>query len=88
MVLAHYTLLSAIWLAPAYAMNWEGHDAWFHDTAPFRAFYDGIPGPLVKPKPSCAQVRERHLANPYEQTALPGRNCVENTEPPPARPRS
>lgn len=62
-------------------MNWEGHDAWFHDTAPFRAFYDGIPGPIVKPLPSCELVSERHTVNRYEQTAIPGVNCVAPTGP-------
>lgn len=60
----------------AVAMNWEGHDAWFHDTTPFRAFYDGIPGPKVKPRPACDEVTARHEANRYEQTAIPGVNCM------------
>ncbi len=57
-------------------MNWEGHDDWFHDTAPFRAFYDGIPGPIVKPMPTCEQRRRQHDANRYEQTPIPGVNCT------------
>jgi hypothetical protein len=62
-------------------MNWEGHDAWFHDTTPFRDFYDGIPGPKVKPLPTCEAVTARHESNRYEQTAIPGVNCVEAAEP-------
>lgn len=76
-------LLPALFLhvENAGAMNWEGHDAWFHDTTPFQEFYDGIPGPKVKPLPVCDDVTARHKANVYEQTALPGVNCVETAAP-------
>ncbi len=62
-------------------MNWEGHDAWFHDNTMFGAFIEGVPPPIVKPLPTCAILRKRHLENVYEQTALPGRNCVEKIVP-------
>ena len=61
----------------AEAVNWEGKESWFHDTLPFEAFYEGIPGPLVKPMPSCDDRRQKHALNPYEQTAIPGKNCHE-----------
>jgi hypothetical protein len=66
--------------AKSFAMNWEGHDAWFHDTTPFREFYEGIPPPLTKPKPACATLRAKHAGNPYEQTAIPGKNCREEAK--------
>ncbi len=56
-------------------MNWEGHDEWFHDNSLFEAFTQGVPPPLVKPLLSCETVKQRHLKNTYEQTALPERNC-------------
>lgn len=61
----------------AFAINWEGHDAWFYDTAPFRDFYDHVPPPKLKPLPACAARREAHARNRYEQTAIPGVNCIE-----------
>jgi hypothetical protein len=61
--------------AKAWAMNWEGHNEWFHDTTPFRAFMEGVPPPLLKPQPSCAELAKIHARNSYEQTPLPGRNC-------------
>lgn len=59
----------------AFAINWEGHDEWFHDTTPFRAFYDGIPAPKVKPLPDCTARQAQYEKNRYEQIPLPGRNC-------------
>jgi hypothetical protein len=38
---------------------------------------EGVPPPLLKPLPPCAEVRLRHAENRYEQVALPGKNCVE-----------
>lgn len=65
----------------ACAINWEGHDSWFYDTAPFRDFYDHVPSPKVKPLPACDARRALHEQNRYEQTAIPGVNCIEAQPP-------
>jgi hypothetical protein len=65
----------------AAAVNWEGHDSWFYDTAPFRDFYDHVPAPKVKPKPSCESRRAAHERNRYEQSPIPGVNCIKQPEP-------
>jgi hypothetical protein len=57
-------------------MNWEGHSDWFHDTTLFQDFIEGVPPPIVKPMPGCKVLTQRHAANVYEQTPLPGLNCV------------
>jgi hypothetical protein len=62
---------------PAAAINWAGHDAWFHDTAPFQHFIEGVPPPLTRPLPSCEELRKRRKTNIYEQLPLPGQNCKE-----------
>jgi hypothetical protein len=62
-------------------MNWEGHDAWFHDTTLFGEFIEGVPPAIVKPLPTCEFVKQRHTENVYEQTPLPGKNCVEVIKP-------
>jgi hypothetical protein len=62
-------------------MNWEGHDEWFHDTTLFEKFIEGVPPALVKPMPQCAVVQLRHQLNVYEQTPLPGKNCVGTLKP-------
>jgi hypothetical protein len=56
-------------------LNWEGHDDWFHDPAPFHEFYDGVPPPKVKPMPGCAARQAAYDKNHYEQIPLPGVNC-------------
>jgi hypothetical protein len=38
---------------------------------------EGVPPPIKKPLPTCEMVRQRHAENVYEQTALPGKNCLE-----------
>jgi hypothetical protein len=76
LVVGLHTLTSVIWPASSGAVNWEGHDEWFHDNTLFDAFMEGVPSAIKKPKPSCAFMRERHAANTYEQTPLPGKNCV------------
>jgi hypothetical protein len=58
-------------------MNWEGHDDWVEDGVVMPDVREGVERPIVKPKPKCEAVRERHRRNVYEQTALPGVNCVE-----------
>jgi hypothetical protein len=73
-----YTLALAVWPHTVSAMNWEGHDEWFHDNSLFLEFMEGIPPPLLKPKPVCSAIRQRHIENVYEQTALPSLNCVED----------
>lgn len=62
--------------APAGAVNWEGHQDWFLNDAPFKAFTADLPPPLYKPKPRCAEMERAHAAEPAEQVPLPGINCV------------
>ena len=69
------------WCGPALALNWEGHDDWFHDTAPFREFYDGIPAPKTKPMPACSARQAAYDKNRYEQIPLPGVNCRPDAAP-------
>lgn len=64
-------------------MNWEGHDEWFHDTSRFSEFLEGVPPAIVKPRPKCAELAEKHKANSYEQVPLPGENCIEEKQPRP-----
>ena len=61
--------------APARAVNWEGHDDWFLDTALIEAFASILPPPLTKPMPTCAERDAKVRANAYEQVAIPGLNC-------------
>ncbi len=61
--------------SPANAVNWEGHQDWFHDAAPFSAFTEGVPPPLVTKTPTCAERAAQHAANTYEQVPVPGVNC-------------
>lgn len=69
--------------SPASALNWEGHEgAWFHDDTPFQAFIEGVPPPLVKPLPSCAEVARKYDKNRYEQLPLPGKNCIADKDAP------
>jgi hypothetical protein len=62
---------------PSFAMNWEGHEDWFNESVLMQDMLEGVPPPLVKPLPSCEELRKRHDKNRYEQVALPGKNCVE-----------
>jgi hypothetical protein len=59
------------------AMNWEGHDSWPEDMEVLENLREGVKPAIVKPLPDCKLLRVRHAANVYEQTALPGKNCVE-----------
>lgn len=61
---------------PAYAVNWEGHDEWFHDDMFIRRFTDSMPAPKVHPFPSCEARAAAHAANIYEQVPVPGLNCI------------
>jgi hypothetical protein len=61
--------------APALALNWEGHDEWFHDMALIEAFTQDLPPPIAKPMPSCASREALARGNPYEQIPVPGLNC-------------
>jgi hypothetical protein len=71
-----YTLIISLWPAPVLAMNWEGHEEWFHDNSLFQKFMEGVPPPIIKPIPLCRDVKKRHAENVYEQTPLPGKNCI------------
>jgi hypothetical protein len=62
--------------SPARAINWEGHQDWFHDSTPFEAFTEGVPPPIAKPKPTCAERARIRAVNVYEQVPVPGVNCV------------
>jgi hypothetical protein len=59
------------------ALNWEGHDRFFHEAQPIEEITEGVPPPIVKPLPPCAELRGKHETNSYEQVALPGLNCTE-----------
>ncbi len=70
-------ILPALLLAveKAQALNWEGHDDWFLDNAPFHEFFEGVPPPKVKPLPDCDARQSAYEENRYEQIPLPGVNC-------------
>lgn len=75
-------LAAVLWLGalcpqPVSALNWEGHDKFFHEAQPIEEITEGVPPPLTKPLPDCAELRRKHEANSYEQVALPGMNCIE-----------
>lgn len=61
----------------ALALNWEGHDNFFHEAQPLEELTEGVPSPKVKPLPICTDLRQKHAVNSYEQVALPGINCTE-----------
>lgn len=65
----------------AEALNWEGHDAWFYDTAPFQEFFENVPAPKPAARPSCDRRRAAYEINRYEQIAIPGVNCIETRKP-------
>jgi hypothetical protein len=77
-ILFAYTLLPGVWPSTVFAMNWEGHDEWFHDNSLFQKFMEGVPPPILKPTPLCSVLKKQHAENVYEQTPLPGLNCVED----------
>jgi hypothetical protein len=64
----------------ACAVNWEGHENFFHEAEPLPQLTEGVPPPKVKPKPLCADRRKHATQNPYEQEAIPGVNCVEGAK--------
>ena len=68
-------------VAPSYALNWEGHDDWLNESVLMQDFVEGVPPPILKPKPSCDAMRQRHVENAYEQVAIAGKNCVEEVVP-------
>jgi hypothetical protein len=63
-------------VSSARAINWEGHHDWLVDTPPFQDLIEGVPPPLLSPRPACADREKKHQDNPYEQTAIPGVNCM------------
>ncbi|MEZ5923686.1 MAG: hypothetical protein R3D57_04810 [Hyphomicrobiaceae bacterium] len=71
-------LLLAVLMAasPARALNWEGHDEWFHDVTPFRSFTDLVPKAPPGRLPTCEERAKRAAENAYEQVPLPGTNCL------------
>jgi hypothetical protein len=71
------TSSQAVLVAPSYALNWEGHDDWFNESVLMQEFVQGVPPPILKPLPTCAEMRKRQVENSYEQVAIPGGNCVE-----------
>jgi hypothetical protein len=75
LVFALGVLCLAVSGAPALALNWEGHDEWFHDMALIDAFTRDLPPPIAKPMPSCASRQAMARGNPYEQIPVPGLNC-------------
>jgi hypothetical protein len=61
----------------ARAINWEGHDDFFHEAVPLPRLTTGIETP--KPKlPPCSAREVAARDNPYEQQPLPGSNCIED----------
>jgi hypothetical protein len=75
-------LAAALWLGAlcpqqVFALNWEGHDRFFHEAQPIEELTEGVPSPRTKPLPDCTEMRRKHQANSYEQVALPGMNCAE-----------
>jgi hypothetical protein len=69
--------LGALWPLEVSALNWEGHDRFFQEAQPIEELTEGVPPPLTKPLPDCAELRRKHEVNSYEQVALPGMNCTE-----------
>ncbi|MFO1035019.1 MAG: hypothetical protein U1E15_13455 [Hyphomicrobiales bacterium] len=67
--------LAALAAAPARALNWEGHDGFFHEALPVPDFTDGVAPPKVKPLPLCEELEKAHATNSYAQIPLPGVNC-------------
>ncbi len=69
----------------AQALNWEGHETWFHEAAPIPELTDGIPTPRPQLLPSCESRAAATAKNSAEQVPIPGRNCwmsrekIENT---------
>jgi hypothetical protein len=69
--------LFIIWSAPAYAINWEGHEDWLEDSPPaleLQRHFDSRVAPLpeVPADPKC-QKREdvgKVQANPYEPVPM------------------
>ncbi|MEZ5776066.1 MAG: hypothetical protein R3D33_15580 [Hyphomicrobiaceae bacterium] len=80
LVLAAGLVLGSGLAAPALAINWEGHDEWFHDAAPFKSLTDLVAPLPPKRLPPCEERRKAAAANPYEQIALPGVNCTDPPE--------
>jgi hypothetical protein len=60
----------------AKAVNWEGHENFFHEAVPITELTEGVAAPLLKPMPTCEAMAERHKANTYEQVPIEGENCI------------
>jgi hypothetical protein len=72
------TVFAVLSLAPpARALNWEGHEDFFHEKIPIPELVEGIERPAPKPLPTCDLRKAKTQANPYEQQPLPGKNCIE-----------
>lgn len=67
----------------ALAVNWEGHENFFHEAVPLEEFTDSVPQPLLQPLPTCEERQKKHDENPFEQVPLPGQNCREQELIPP-----
>jgi hypothetical protein len=68
----------AVWgfVAPVMAINWEGKEGFFHEEIPLNELTEGVPKPIEKKKPTCAEMSEKRKENPYEQVPIEGVNCV------------
>jgi hypothetical protein len=69
---------AALWIgvAPAWAINWEGKEGFFHEEIPLNELTEGVPKPIEKEKPTCTEMAEKRKDNSYEQVPIEGVNCL------------
>lgn len=70
-------LVLAIIPAQSWGMNWEGHDDWLEHQNHAQKLRSILPKPRTSDLQSCDDRRARAADNPYEQRALPGKNCYD-----------
>jgi hypothetical protein len=62
-------------LAPAFAMNWEGHDDWMDSMEPAVILEQAVPHASPKPRQLCPPLAAARTENPYEQIPLARQDC-------------
>lgn len=62
-------------LAPALAMNWEGHDDWMESMEPAIIYEQSTPHAAPEPRSACPPPAAAVADNPYEQIPLARPDC-------------
>jgi hypothetical protein len=75
--LAALIALLGAFSSASHAINWEGHETFFHEAVPLPELTEGVPPAKPDAMPTCEVRRRAAEKNPYEQEAIAGVNCIE-----------